>query len=1058
MVYLRMEVLSMRVVRVEEITKLVGMDSYIASLSLNHTKLKQRKIEPLEDTDLKITYTYENEMIQIVVSKEKFIRLKKCTCQKEHCGHIALAIKDTFTYFDELKFPKEKDRFQEILFQNFTPKKKKTTIGLEVELRQIDKNPMTYEVNLKIGLDKKYSLKKVLIPFLLNYQKENYEISLGKYFTFDTEKNCFSKQDEKILHFIKLYIEMKERGGFYSFYQTSPNIILKEEMILEFLKLLKGKTFKMETMRQSLPVVKELDTLYLPMQVVDQEEEFTITFEDLDVEPITSDYTYVIYQNQLFHISHKAALFLKTMIDHERNFITITKDYYKNFANDLYLILNELNPEIKEQLSSHFLFQLPHSKFYFEKKDTDIVSFIKLQYGDEEINILSPRNYIGNTYVIRDFEQEQSYIEELEKYGFQPSYRKGIFTITDPEHACEFLKYGLKEIVEKHDTYVSNHLKKTHIFKKSTVKNMFQIGTDGIMSYQFSIDGIERSEMKELLKSVKQKKKYYKMKSGDYLSLQNNDGLNTVLEMQKKLSLDSEQMEQESIAIPKYQSLKLSDLSDLEYYKIDQSVSDLIHNFETFKNQRFTFTEEEEKTLREYQKVGVQWLYMIAKCEFGGILADEMGLGKSIQTITYIKHRLQEEKQAKMLIIVPTSLLYNWEDEFQKFGKEISIMIVNDIKAHRLEKLKHVDQAQVIITSYGLLRQDIEVYEKMKFDTMILDEAQNIKNPKSDTAIAVKKIKARVKFALTGTPLENSIYELWSIVDFIMPGYLGTFQTFKEMYPITDLEETSYMNLKRQIDPFILRRKKKDVLKDLPEKLENKVYVELNEAQKELYLSELEKAQKEIQKIEKDQTVSQNQFFILSLLTRLRQICIDPSLIFDDYHGGSSKFDTLLPILEEMIQNQHKILLFSQFPSVLKNLMPHLDAHHIRYLYLDGSTKAGERMQLVKQFHQDDTPVFLISLKAGGTGLNLTIADEVIHLDPWWNPQVENQATDRTHRIGQTKTVEVIKLISIGTIEEKIIALQEKKKALSDMMIEGEQRSELVLSKLSSDELLNLFR
>ena len=433
MVYLRMEVLSMRVVRVEEITKLVGMDSYIASLSLNHTKLKQRKIEPLEDTDLKITYTYENEMIQIVVSKEKFIRLKKCTCQKEHCGHIALAIKDTFTYFDELKFPKEKDRFQEILFQNFTPKKKKTTIGLEVELRQIDKNPMTYEVNLKIGLDKKYSLKKVLIPFLLNYQKENYEISLGKYFTFDTEKNCFSKQDEKILHFIKLYIEMKERGGFYSFYQTSPNIILKEEMILEFLKLLKGKTFKMETMRQSLPVVKELDTLYLPMQVVDQEEEFTITFEDLDVEPITSDYTYVIYQNQLFHISHKAALFLKTMIDHERNFITITKDYYKNFANDLYLILNELNPEIKEQLSSHFLFQLPHSKFYFEKKDTDIVSFIKLQYGDEEINILSPRNYIGNTYVIRDFEQEQSYIEELEKYGFQPSYRKGIFTIRSEE-------------------------------------------------------------------------------------------------------------------------------------------------------------------------------------------------------------------------------------------------------------------------------------------------------------------------------------------------------------------------------------------------------------------------------------------------------------------------------------------------------------------------------------------------------------------------------------------------------------------------------------------------
>lgn len=1058
MVYLRMEVLFMRVVRVEEITKLVGMDSYIASLSLNHTKLKKRKIEPLEDTDLKITYTYENEIIQIVVSKEKFIRSKTCTCHKEHCGHIALAIKDTFTYFDELEFPKESDHFQEILFQTFLPRKKKRNIALDIELKQIDSMPIIYEVNLKIGIDKRYSLKKVLIPFLLNYHKPNYEISLGKYFTFDTEKHQFTQQDENILHFMKLYIEMKERGGIYSYYQTSPNIILKDDTLLEFLKLLKVKSFSLETMRQSLPNVKELDMIHIPMSITEQKSEFTIHFSDLEIEPVISDYTYIIYQRQLFHISPKAALFLKTMIENKRSEVTITKEYYKNFANELCITLNELNPNIKEQLSNHFLFQLPHCKFYFEKKGIDIVSFIKLQYGNEEINVLSPRNYIGDTYVIRDPEKEQEYIEELEQYGFEPSYRKGIFTIKDPEQACSFLQHGLKEIVEKHDTYVSNNLKKVHIFKKSSVKNTFQIGSDGIMSYQFSIEGVEKDEIKELLKSVKQKKKYYRMKSGDYLSLEDNEGLDTILGLQQKLSLDSNVMGQEQIEIPKYQSLKLSELENPEYYKIDQSIYDLIHNFETYKNCPLQFTEEEEKVLREYQKIGVQWLYMISKCEFGGILADEMGLGKSIQTITYIKHRLQENKDAKILIVVPTSLLYNWQDEFQKFGKDISIMIVNDVKAKRLEKLEQIDEAQVLITSYGLLRQDIEEYTKYHFDTMILDEAQNIKNPRSDTAIAAKQVKARVKFALTGTPLENSIYELWSIMDFIMPGYLGSYATFREQYSSLEEDETKYLELKKQIDPFILRRKKHDVLKDLPEKLENKVYVELNEAQKALYVAELEQAKKEIEDLKERDAIAQNQFFILSLLTKLRQLCIDPSLVFDDYHEGSSKFDTLLQILDEMVQNNHKILLFSQFPSVLKNLMPLLESHHITYLYLDGSTKSEERMQLVKRFNSDNTNVFLISLKAGGTGLNLTSADEVIHLDPWWNPQVENQATDRTHRIGQTKTVEVIKLISIGTIEEKIIALQEKKKELSDLMIEGEHRSEMVLSKLSSDELLKLFQ
>ncbi len=1048
----------MRVVRVEEITNLVGMDSYIASLSLDETKLIQKSVEPLENTDLKVIYQYEDKIVEMIISRDMFIRKKECSCSKKNCGHIALAMKYLFAHFDTLKFPKEKDCFQEILFGTFKTKPKKENIHLAVELKQLDNHPITYEVNIKIGIDKMYSLKKVLIPFLLNYQKENYEISLGKYFSFETDKYQFSKQDEKILKFIKLYIEMKERGGVYSFYQTSPNIVLKDEMVLEFLKLLNKKMFSIETKLQFLDHTKIYETPNITIDVIHKEKEFQLLFPDLDIEFITTDGTYIIYQSQLFHISRKAGQFLKMMIEHQRTEFTLTKEYYKNFANELYLVLVELNPDMKEKLASNFLYQLPKCKFYFEKKGTDIVSFIKLQYGKDEINILSPRNYIGDTYVIRNIEAEEEYMNELKSYGFVPSYQKGIFKMQSSEQACNFLQYGLKEIVEKYDTYVSNHLKKIKILKKSAVKNTFSIGTDGIMNYQFTIDGIDKDEINQLLKSVKQKKKYYKMKTGDYLSLENNDGLNSLLSLQKKLSLNAELLEQENITIPKYQSLKLADFTNSEYYKIDQSIHDLIKKFEAYKNCEVKFSLEENEILRSYQKTGVKWLTMISECEFGGILADEMGLGKSIQSITYMKHRLKQKPDAKMLVVVPTSLLYNWEDEFKKFGKDIVITVVNDSKLKRVEKLKQLDQVQVIITSYGLLRQDLELYEKISFDTMILDEAQNIKNPKSDTAVATKRVPARVKLALTGTPLENSIYELWSIVDFIMPGYLGTLETFKEEYGSQELEHEKYQQLKEQISPFILRRKKQDVLKDLPEKLENKVYVELNEEQKKLYLMELEKVQKEIKELEKEDAISKNHFFILSLLTRLRQLCIDPSLVFDNYHGGSSKYDTLLQILDEMVQNNHKVLLFSQFTSALKNLMPLLEENHITYFYLDGGTKAGERIELVKKFNQDDTNVFLISLKAGGTGLNLTSADEVIHLDPWWNPQVENQATDRTHRIGQTKKVEVVKLISSGTIEEKIIELQEKKKELSDMIIEGEERHEMVLSKLTSEELLNLFR
>ena len=341
----------------------------------------------------------------------------------------------------------------------------------------------------------------------------------------------------------------------------------------------------------------------------------------------------------------------------------------------------------------------------------------------------------------------------------------------------------------------------------------------------------------------------------------------------------------------------------------------------------------------------------------------------------------------------------------------------------------------------------------------VIDEAQNIKNPKTGLTKAVKSIEANTKIALTGTPIENSVVELWSIFDFIMPGFLASLVRFQQKYKVKDFdEETNQLleNLKKQVEPFILRRKKKDVVKDLPMKTENNIYIDLNEEQKKIYAAEVKNANEEMTTLIQNGGFAKNKMIILSLLTKLRQICISPSLILENYQNGSSKMENLLKIIKELVINGHKILLFTSFKTALEMVKKMLDEEGISSYTIAGDVSAQKRKMLVDAFNKDDTNVFLIMLKSGGTGLNLTSADVVIHLDLWWNPQAENQATDRTHRIGQTKNVEVIKLICKGTIEEKILTLQQKKKLLSDKILEGGMDDASYLKKLTEKDIRDL--
>ena len=420
----------------------------------------------------------------------------------------------------------------------------------------------------------------------------------------------------------------------------------------------------------------------------------------------------------------------------------------------------------------------------------------------------------------------------------------------------------------------------------------------------------------------------------------------------------------------------------------------------------------------------------------------------------------KKEGRKASLVVSPSSLTLNWQNEARKFTNELKTMVIRGTLAERKRLIEEIDNYDLIITSYDLLKRDIELYKEKKytFKYIIADEAQYLKNSNTKNAKAIKEIKAETRYALTGTPIENSLAELWSIFDFIMPGYLFTYRKFKNIYEtpiVKEDDEQAMAKLKMLIEPFVLRRNKKEVLTELPEKTVTVLNNEMNEEQQNLYLTYLARAKQEIaEKVEID-GFENSQMQILAALTRLRQICCHPSLFVDGYNEGSSKLEQCIEIIEEAINGGHKILLFSGYTSMFEIIEKELKKRNIKYFKLTGATKVDERMKMVDEFNENSNiKLFLISLKAGGTGLNLTGADMVIHYDPWWNISTENQATDRAYRIGQKNNVQVYKLITKNSIEEKIYELQEKKAKLADSMLDTNTK---FINRFSREEIMKLF-
>lgn len=697
-----------------------------------------------------------------------------------------------------------------------------------------------------------------------------------------------------------------------------------------------------------------------------------------------------------------------------------------------------------------------------------------LSYGDFTFSPLADEHVPRE--ICRDVPAEFYISRLITRYFSYWEDESGELVIRGDEEALyQVLSEGMPQFQEVGEVWLSESVRHLRVLPPPEVSMGVSLG-GGWLDLKIETAGIDPAELLQVLSEYRQKKKYYRMKNGEFLQL-SGGGLQALDSLTADLGLTKSEFQAGEAKIPAYRAFYLDSLSGdgrMKLFQRDEAYGMMVRDLKTAQSVSYAVPAVLEKTLREYQKIGYTWMRTLARYHFGGILADDMGLGKTLQVIALLTAFYQEKTEQKAagnegsgselplpsLIVCPASLVYNWGQEFARFSPEIRVLLIAGTAKERQEQLEEQmrmeasEGAQVIITSYDLLKRDRAAYLGRTFEYEIIDEAQVIKNAKTQGAKAVKEISANVRFALTGTPVENRLSELWSIFDFLMPGFLYGYRKFRERYelPIVKNQDPKALTaLRRMTGPFVLRRLKKDVLRELPGKEERIVYSAASGRQQKLYTASALKLK---EALAGGAWSGNGKLEVLSQLMRLRQICCDPALCFEDYTGESAKLETCVSLIASASAAGHKILLFSQFASMLERIQERLLQEGISSHLLVGATPKEERSRMVQAFASDEVPVFLISLKAGGTGLNLTAADIVIHYDPWWNVAAQNQATDRAYRIGQEKPVTVYKLILKDTIEENLLKLQNAKLALAAQVVSEGMVS---LGDLSQNELMELF-
>ncbi len=703
-----------------------------------------------------------------------------------------------------------------------------------------------------------------------------------------------------------------------------------------------------------------------------------------------------------------------------------------------------------------FLPPKPEYELYLDAPDRQTVTCEMFAiYGDKKYNVCDKPRALDN----RDELEELKTRQKVQRwFSNTDPQKKQMVIVGDEEKMYQLLARGMETLSGIGTLYISEELGGVRVKEPPTVSVGVSLKEE-LLELTLDSPQMPLPELMEVLSAYRRRRKFFRLKNGDFLSLE-EDGIAVLSRIQQGTGVSQKELAKGSVLLPKYRALYLDgQLHEQHGFHAAKSKGfrALIRNMKTVEDNDFEVPASLDRVMREYQKQGFLWLKTLKTNGFGGILADDMGLGKTLQVIAFLLSEWEEGINTPQfaLVVCPASLVYNWKSEIERFAPSLTAVAVTGSAKERGKLIESARGKEILITSYDLLRRDLAHYQGCHFGYEVIDEAQYIKNQVTKAAKAVKEIRAGFKAALTGTPIENRLSELWSIFDYLMPGFLFPYSRFREELEIPIVanhgqEETK--RLQKMIRPFVLRRLKKDVLKDLPAKMEEAVFAKMEGEQEKLYHAHVQRLRLMLEGQSEEEFAAQK-IQVLSELMRLRQLCCDPALVYEDYHAESAKLMMCMELIRNAIESGHKILLFSQFTSMLSRIQERLLEAQIPFLILTGATGKERRAALVEEFQKGEVPVFCISLKAGGTGLNLTAADLVIHYDPWWNVAVQNQATDRAHRIGQKNPVTVYKLIAKGTIEENILKLQEKKSRLAEELL-GRGGFEGV--KLTREEMLEL--
>lgn len=917
---------------------------------------------------------------------------------------------------------------------------------------------------LRFGSKRKYVVKD--IPELIRAVQKHGSYALGK----NQVRLGLEKLDAHAGRIMKFLIGLYEedRRSYYSnVFLCNHNsshqryLGLTGRNLDAFMELLSGTSFQF----QDKPVTFNPDLKDFGI-VLEKQEFGALLSAQSHLIISTTDWNYFLYNDQIGRVQANgtgaATELLQLLSDNPELYIRQT---------ELPAMFNNLLPDLEKQLPicyhglapEDYRPEIPKFKIYLDLPQDNMVSCqVHCIYDRLNQDFLL---YDDAQTDVRNQAEENTMRQAINNYfdAFNET-DKSMCLLCDDNRLYRFLLFDIPELSLLGEVFVSDALEKLKVRPMPAVSVGLRL--DGLMLHMsLSSADMDMNELTELLSAYNRKKNFHRLKNGSFITMDpaQADAWATLSETW----LQYGKKHPEDISVPMFRALYLDEmLKNRDHIQVDANrrYRQLILNMDLANDTEDPVPDSLKPLLRPYQVNGYHWIRTLKQCGFGGILADDMGLGKTLQALTFLLSEKEAGKsgdELRTLIITPASLVYNWEKEISRFTPDLSCKVISGSVSERKELLAQASgedpamDADVWITSYDLLKRDIVGYENLTFANQIIDEAQYIKNHNTQASKTVRLIHSGFRLALTGTPIENRLSELWSIFDFLMPGFLLGYQGFRETYEEavvrgTDSEATE--RLRTLVHPFILRRLKRDVLLELPDKLEKSISVHLEGEQRKLYDAYAQRLRMFLAKQSPDE-FRQNKLELLRELTRLRQLCCGPSLFLENYKGENAKLDTCMELVKQAIDGGHKLLLFSQFTSVLDEVEKALKKEHIKNLRIDGSVSKEERMRRVEAFNEGDIPVFCISLKAGGTGLNLTAADIVIHFDPWWNVAAQNQATDRAHRIGQKNTVMVYELIAENTIEEQIQNLQKSKQDLAEEILSGDGISSILIDR---DEILKL--